>query len=96
VSYYLGFVHSVMSCASWRGNVGIGAVVDDADFFEGNEAAFHHFIEDGKESVEFFFGVHDFDHERKVHGEAKDLGGMEAAGFTEAHGTAQDCRAGEV
>ena len=73
-----------------------GAIVDHADFFHGDQAALHHLIECGEEFLDVFFGVDDFDDERQVHGEAKNLGGVEAAGFAEAHHAAGDGGAGEM
>ena len=70
--------------------------MDDLDFFEGDEAAADHFIEQGQEGVDLFLAVHDFDDERKVLGQAEDFGGMEVAGFAETHGAAQHGCAGEM
>jgi hypothetical protein len=41
--------------------------------FERDEAAAHHFIKHRQERVYLFLGVHDFNYNWKVHGQAKDF-----------------------
>lgn len=65
-------------------------------FFQGDESTADHFVEGGEEGVDFFLAVHDFDDEWQVHGEAQDFGGVQTAGFAEAHRAAQHGRAGQM
>src|SRR5262249_10453593 len=48
-----------------------GAVENDADFLEGDEAAIHHLIEAGKDLFNALGGFDDFENDGQVLGEAK-------------------------
>jgi hypothetical protein len=37
-----------------------GAIIDHLYRFEGNQSAAHYFVEDGKEGLDLFFAIHDF------------------------------------
>ena len=73
-----------------------GAVLDDLHVFEGDEAFLHHLVEEWEEGLYAVGGIHDFDDDRQVHGEAEYFGGMKAGVSAEAHGTAEHGGAGHT
>ena len=52
------------------------AVEDDADFFEGDEAAIHHFVEAGKDFFDALGGLDDLENDGQVLRETKDFVGV--------------------
>ena len=80
-------------------HIGTGAsVIDDITIGEWAyvQAAAHHLVEHGQEGLDLLLAVHDLDHQRQVHREPEDFGGVQAAGLAEAHRPAQDRGAGQV
>ena len=66
------------------------AVVNDLDFFERDEAAADHFIEESGEEDKIFYSLSMISMTMgRYGGKAEDFGGVEAAGFAETHGAAQ-------
>jgi len=63
----------------------VGLVVNHPRLFQGYEPAIHHLVENRKETVDFFLGVHDFHDQRQIHGKLYDLGGMNSAARSVAH-----------
>src|SRR2546430_14428004 len=55
------------------------AVEDDADFFESDEAAFHHFVQVGENSFDALDGFDDFKNDGEVLRQAQQLVGVIAA-----------------
>jgi hypothetical protein len=57
---------------SWCAPAGLGigglvvAVLQHLQFFQRDEAAIHHPIENGQEFVDLGFGIHDLDHQRQI------------------------------
>src|SRR5216683_1268161 len=73
-----------------------GAVEDDADFFEGDEAAVDHFVEAGKNFFDAFGGLDDFEDDGEILGEAQNFVGVIDAGAAVASHAAQHGDAGKV
>jgi hypothetical protein len=62
------------------------SILEDARFFERNEAALHHFVQDREEGFDLSLGVSDFDNDRTVIG-AKSMPRMHQAGLPESDRT---------
>src|SRR6266581_9116890 len=73
-----------------------GAVEDDADFFEGDEAAIDHFVEAGKNFFDALSGFDDFEDDGKILGEAEELVGVIDAGAAVAGDATNDRGTGEA
>ena len=73
-----------------------GAIEDDADFFEGDEAAVHHFIEAGKDLLDALGGFDDLENDGQVLRETKNLVRVIDARAAVAGDAAQDRCAGEA
>jgi hypothetical protein len=65
------------------------AVEDDADFFDGDEAAVNHFVEAGKNLFDALGGLDDFENDGQILREAKKLVGVVDAGAAIAAGDEQ-------
>ena len=52
---------------AWLGVSGlIVAVLQHLQFLQRDEAAIHHSVKNGQEFIDFFLGIHDFDHQGQV------------------------------
>ena len=67
-----------------------GAVEDDADLFEGDEAAVDHLVEAGKNLFDALDGLDDFENDRKILREAKKFIGVVDAGAPIAANSSQN------
>src|SRR5215470_8944278 len=73
-----------------------GAVEDDANFFEGDEAAADHFVETRKNGFDFFCSLDDFDDDGQILRETEDFVGVIRACAAVAADSAEDGCAGEA
>src|SRR5712692_1427331 len=73
-----------------------GAVEDDADLFEGDEAAVNHFVEAGKNLLDPLSGLDDFENDGQILRETKKLIGVVDAGAAIAADAAQNRCAGKA
>ena len=73
-----------------------GAVKDDADFFEGDEAAFDHFVEVGEDFFDAFLGFDDFENDGEILREAQEFVGVIDAGAAVAADATEHGGAGEA
>jgi hypothetical protein len=65
------------------------AIEADLDLFESGQAFGNGFIYHGKKSLNLLAGIHDLHDNWKVHGQAEDFGGVNAAVSTESFQSAQ-------
>src|SRR5205807_6292009 len=73
-----------------------GAVQDDADFLQGDEATIHHFVQPGKELFNALGGLDDLENDGQILGKAKDFVGVVDARATVARDAAKNGRTGET
>src|SRR6266478_5303117 len=73
-----------------------GPVEDDADFLKGDEAAFDHFVEAGKNFLDALGGFNDLEHDGQVLGQTENLVGVIDARPAVAGHAAQHGDAGEA
>src|SRR5439155_14736 len=73
-----------------------GAVQDDADFLQGDEATIHHFVQPGKELFNALGGLDDLENGEQLLRTAKDVAGGVDARATVARDAAKTGRTGET